>query len=195
MNSYKYMWPQFNFIEENKQTGYIKSNNIKIISINIGESIYNKIESIKNLINKESPKILCLLETHTYYEEYKRIKRYLENNQYKVLFIAKSQKEYYDKIKKQEIKNIQDNDKLTIREKEKEIYNWESNAYLYKNKYAGGVILLIKREIQDMFEEVNMIPDKRGITLLGKYMISTLEIKIKNILKYHIMIVQKHINI
>ena len=87
-------------VNEDDSRGYILYQRIKIISVNIGDELKNKLQQIKNLIDKESPDILCLIETHTYYEDFSKIKGWLENKNYKVYYIAESQKEYYKSMKR-----------------------------------------------------------------------------------------------
>ena len=124
-------------IEKENNTTYILQHQMKIISINIGEDIRNKIKLIKEFLKKQSPDIMCIMETHTYYEDYSKIKGWLENKDYKVLYTAKSQKEYYDSIKDQKIKEIQNNIRMTERDKEININKWKANTMLNSIKYAG----------------------------------------------------------
>ncbi|HYJ01232.1 MAG TPA: reverse transcriptase family protein, partial [Nitrososphaeraceae archaeon] len=162
----------FNFISEENttriDTGFIQSNNLKIISVNIAGELHKRVNEIKKYLKQEKPQIMCLLETHTHYEEYKRIKGLLETNKYKILFTAAPQKEYYENIKATEIEKIKQNNEFNEWRKNKEILAWESNSKLYSNKYKGGIILIIENNISHLFQEVNMIPNHRGITLISK---------------------------
>jgi hypothetical protein len=71
-------------------TGYITQQNLNIISINIGDELKNKIEGINSFIDKNNPDIMCLVETHTYYEDFQTIKGWLERKKYKVFYTSKS---------------------------------------------------------------------------------------------------------
>jgi hypothetical protein len=80
------------------------------------------------------------------------------------VYTSKSQKNYYEKIKTNKIKEIQDKS-LSQWSKETQIKQWEANTMTYRNKYAGGVIVMIKKEISEYFIENILIPSKKGITL------------------------------
>ena len=56
---------------------------------------------------------------------------------------------------------------MNDKEREKQISQWEANTFLYKDKYKGGLLLFIKKEIRNNFEEINLIPQERGITLMS----------------------------
>ena len=151
--------------EDNNNTIYIIQQRLKIISINVGEDIKNRIKNIQDFIQKEKPDIFCLVETHTHYKDYSKIKGWFENKQYKVFYTAMSQKEYYEKTKEIKIKEIKNNKNLTEREKEIQINNWNANTMVYSVKYAGGIIVLVKSQIKQYFTESMLIPQNRGITL------------------------------
>ena len=68
-------------IENN--TIYILQHQMKIISINI-EDLRNKVKIIKEFLKKQKPDIMCLMETHTYYEDCSKIKGWLKNKDHKV---------------------------------------------------------------------------------------------------------------
>ena len=105
------------------------------------------------------------METHTYYEDFSKIKGWLENKEYKVFYTAKSQKEYYDSIKEEKIKEIKQNTRLTQWEKDLQINKWMANTMLYSTKYAGGVIVMVKTHLRGYFTESMLIPENRGISL------------------------------
>ena len=90
----KFGFPIFYFQSDSasnqNQFGPIKNNNIKIIAINIAESLFNKISNIKQFLEKENFNILCLLETHNSYKEFNKIKGHLETKKYKVFFTVQS---------------------------------------------------------------------------------------------------------
>ena len=138
---------------------------LKTISINIGGDLYRKVEDIKKFMTKQKPDILCLVETHTFYEDYSKIKGWFENKHYKVFYTAVSQKEYYNKIKNIKVKEIEQHEYWTQREKEVRVSQWEANTQLHTLRYPGGVVVIVKSHLKEFFTETNMIPDNRGITL------------------------------
>ena len=138
---------------------------LKTISINIGGDLYRKVEDIKKFMTKQKPDILCLVETHTFYEDYSKIKGWFENKHYKVFYTAVSQKEYYNKIKNIKVKEIEQHEYWTQREKEIRVSQWEANTQLHTLRYPGGVVVIVKSHLKEFFTETNMIPDNRGITL------------------------------
>ena len=99
----------FNFLLKNEINSEVSNKNIttefilfqkmKIISINIGGDISKRVEDIKKFMKKEKPDIFCIMETHTFYEDYSKIKGWFESKEYRVYYNAVAQKEYYDKIK------------------------------------------------------------------------------------------------
>jgi exonuclease III len=123
------------------------------------------VSEIKHFITKQNPDILCLLETHTYYEDFSMIKGWLENKQYKVYYTAKSQKTYYNETKEEKIKSIMADRTSSAGYKEIEIGKWNANTYLHSLKYAGGVVVMVKSHLKPFFSETNLISDNRGISL------------------------------
>ena len=145
--------------------GHILVDNIRIISVNIGGDISKRIKNIKKFIKKENPDILCLIETHTFYEDYGKIKGWFENKNYKTFYTATSQKEHYEIAKKTKILEIQNNSTLTPKDKLIQTGRWEANTMLHSAKYAGGIVVMVKTHLKDFFTETIMIPHQRGITL------------------------------
>ena len=72
------------------------------------------------------------------------------------------------KSKNQKLEQIAQNSIWSHRKIERQIYEWESNSKLYVNKYSKRVILIVEKDYLYLFEEKNIIPHKRGITLLSK---------------------------
>jgi hypothetical protein len=123
---------------------------------------------INKLKQKENPDIIFIIESHTFYEEYNKIKQWLEDKQYKIIYKADSQRNQYEILKTQKIKEIDSMKHMSLKAKEIEKNNWIANTKIYQMKYAGGIILLIKAEILNNFKEITIIPNNRGITIMNK---------------------------
>ena len=58
-----------------------------------------RINAINKIKKTKKPDILFIIETHTFYEEYKKIKEWSEDEQYQLIYKADSQKNQYELIK------------------------------------------------------------------------------------------------
>ena len=115
-----------------------------------------KINYINDYLKKHKIDILALLETHTYATDMNWLKSAFPD--YIVWCEGENKNSYFRSYKQ---KTEQDIMKQNLPEAETEELLGAVNEY--NALYAGGVIVLIKKDIINNFERSYFIPDKRGI--------------------------------
>jgi len=87
--------------------GQLFKHQIKIASVNVGGNLSSKVKNINCFLHQEQIDIMCLQETHMFSEQLNLLKAWFENKHYKIIYLAKSQKDFYNTTKNHKIKEIQ----------------------------------------------------------------------------------------